>query len=261
MNDEINELLGRIRTGDYGQKIRAIRELGERKNKKAIKPLIHLLEQALGNYEQRFLISPLVQALGALRAHEARHVLFRALQSEFYSVKSDAAEALGHIGGNHRTIRALTQALVSTRAPYAKKHIIDGLAEADGTHSIEPLSQAATQDPDPEVREEALLALGRTGKNEALAPLLDAYNTAADTHIRREVVEALSHIASAGSKEFLIHALSDPDPGIRSGAASALGSMRATDTETPLKRALKDPTREVRESAAKALGLITFLPR
>ncbi len=259
MKDRVDRLLDQLHRGDQVSKVQAIEHLGASGAKKAVRPLVQALEHALHRYEERFLVPPLVKALGNLRAHEARHVLFRALRSEFHYVKSDAAEALGHIGGNPRTVRELAKALHTTREREARKHIIDGLAEADGKQSITPLAEAAVEDPDPEVREEAVQALGRTGRTEALTPLIDAYNRASDAHIRKDVVLALSHIASAGSEEFLVHALSDSDSSIRSGAASALGEMRSPHAEIPLRRALHDPAPEVRESAAKALGMVLFL--
>ena len=63
MKNNIEELIKELDIAERENKIYVIRELGNSGNKKAVKPLINLLDHSLGDYENRFLTYATIEAL------------------------------------------------------------------------------------------------------------------------------------------------------------------------------------------------------
>jgi hypothetical protein len=76
-----------------------------------------------------------------------------------------------------------------------------------------------------------------------------------DPHIRRYAAYLLGKTGDPRFAPHLIHALSDPDKGVREQAALALSAIGQAAIE-PLKKAMEDPKWETRYRAVEALGKI-----
>jgi Uri superfamily endonuclease len=92
------------------------------------------------------------------------------------------------------------------------------------THPVDALSRALSESPDPDARWRALAALRIVGTSQAIAAISAA--------------------------------LSDPDEGIRAGAAVALGELRAVESAPALVRCLADASPLVANRATEALERI-----
>jgi HEAT repeat protein len=134
---------------------------------------------------------------------------------------------------------------------------LNGIADADRLI-------VSLKDEDSDVR---LLSAMRLGGQRAAAPAL--VEALKDRHagVRRAAAEALSRLWPV-SQEALTHALTDPDPRVRAGAAYALGeapserddrvvtAAQAEPLRPLLRDLLNDPDPEVRENAGEALRRI-----
>ncbi|MGW8995023.1 HEAT repeat domain-containing protein [Streptomyces zhihengii] len=119
------------------------------------------------------------EALGILEEPAAVPALAARLSDETSWVRSRAALALGHIGGD-RALAVLWQAMLECRNPKAG-HLASAIA-AFGPPVVEDL-MALTTDPDPDLRALACRALGSIADDRALPALesLAAYDLARTT--------------------------------------------------------------------------------
>jgi len=261
MKNKVKKLIESLKNVSVDRQTEIVRELGSSGSKKAVRPLINLLNHFLGNFEKRFLVSAVIEALGDLGAREAEEVLLKAIDNPLFFVKVAAAQAMGKIKPGPKVVDKLKKVLLSDTSNEVRKGAIEGLGKTKKEKIIKPLSDVAKKTSDKGVKEEAIQALGKTKKSEAAAPLMDIYYKEADVKLREDIIIALSKIATLGSVGFLIQALTDGNPEIRSCAALALGESRDNLAKYPLNGLITDPVEKVRKSAAKALGLITFLPK
>lgn len=260
MNSTAEKDMQQLQSPEMQQRYEAIERLGETGNRDAIGPLIDILRHALDTWDERFLVTPAIRALGRLKAKEAVPVLLQALENSLVYVKTDAAEALGELDGDGEVLERLKRTLASDEHKEVREGVLRGLAGMRDPEAIQLLVDVVENDPDPEMKEEAIRALGRSRQLDALPALTHFYRQESNERMRIEVIQALSNIAAASSAEFLINALYDDNPEIRACAAMALGQLRSSLAERPLKVLLTDPVPHVRRSAAMALGLIIFLP-
>ncbi|MFW6198007.1 MAG: HEAT repeat domain-containing protein, partial [Myxococcota bacterium] len=95
-----------------------------------------------------------------------------------------------------------------------------------------------------------LLGFEWEGRLERLERELEATDPAR----RREVVRLLASYPAPAVREALLHALGDPDAGVRTEAAEAAGRVRLKEAVPRLLDWLGDADADVRTSAARALG-------
>jgi len=260
MEEREKRLIARLHGKDLKDVRYAVREAAESGNRACISALIELLERSLGDYERRSLASAVIEALGKLGAREAEPVLFKALESKIYFIKGEAAEALGKVGPSDEALEEMKEVISEDVPKEVKKDAIRGLAEAGGRKAVRHLVDVAGSQQDWELKQGALEAVPEADGDEAAYPLMEFYRTEADGKIKTDVINALARIGSVGALDFLLDALADSSPEVRSCAALALGEIGKPEAEAPLRRLLGDPSEVVRKSAAKALGLVKFLP-
>ena len=211
-------------------------------------------------------------ALGALTVEP----LIAALKDAGWSVRADAAKALGKIG-DPRVVEPLIAAL-KDKDEYVRKAADEALVKI-GAPAVEPLI-AALKGENKDVRQAAAAMLGRLGwqpgRDEtagwywmvkgdwdkcvalgalAVEPLIAALKDGSFS-VRKAAAYALGEIKDPRAVEPLIAALKDKDEYVRKAAAYALGKIKDPRAVEPLIAALKDQNSDVRKAAAYALGEI-----
>lgn len=258
---DVDALIKQLRSDNIQKQRAAAEQLGESGEQRAVKPLIKLLNRSLGRYQARFLTSAIVEALGKLGGKEAGSGLLKALDSDYFFVKKAAADALTETAVEESAVEKLEEVAQKPAPKEVKKSVVKALGKKGKAKSIRPLMDIISKVDDSDVKAEAIRALGETKRNEAVTPLMVFYTEEADAKLQIDIINALANIGTIGSIEFLIKALEEQNPQIRSCAALALGEIRTEIAELPLKNLLTDSSEMVRKSAAKALGLIVFIPR
>ncbi|MDD3564681.1 MAG: S-layer protein domain-containing protein [Methanothrix sp.] len=174
------------------------------------------------------------------------------------SVREDAAETLGDIGGLGAVdalIEALKDDYWGVRAEAATS-----LGKIRDVRVVDPLI-VALKDEDEDVRYRAAIALGNIGDAKAGNDLARALNDE-DRWVRFGAARSLGWIGDARGFDPLVKILKNDGGGwdnnlwVRESAAIALGMLGDPRAVTPLIEALKDEDEGVRRDAAYALGLI-----
>lgn len=146
--------------------------------------------------------------LGRLRRGQRVEPLLAALRSTVATVRRQAAEALGLVGGK----RAETALMVALR-----------------------------RDPDTEVRELSAFALRLVGTRGSVGSLVEALKDKKEAvAVRSAAAEALGDIHDRRAVSPLIEMLGDPAAAVRYWGATALGTLRARSAIPPLERLSKD---------------------
>lgn len=168
-------------------------------------------------------------------------------KSEIVSIRKQAAEALGRMGGRDErkdVIGALVKAAREDDAEEVVAAAVDGLEEL-GQDALETLLERMTG---VEFDEEVSDRVKANAFVKALGSDIP--------QLRMAAANALGQLEAADAVTHLLTRFDDPDPRVRARAARATGSIadpRATDALIGL---LGDPTAPVRKEAANALGEI-----
>ncbi|MBD2099544.1 HEAT repeat domain-containing protein [Leptolyngbya sp. FACHB-261] len=133
--DVVEELIGDLQSSDRQQRQRAIWDLGQKGDSRAVKPLVHLLMDS--DSKHRSLILATLTEIGSSTVTPLHRALLVSLQDENPEVRMNA-------------IRDLTRVFdLSQRAAHILNHVID--------------------DPDPEVQETARWAASRLGVTQLMS--------------------------------------------------------------------------------------------
>lgn len=180
------------------------------------------------------------------------------LYSQNPKVAAEAARQLEELG-----VQALPEIRTTLQDPgagAARRKAAMKAAQLLGPVAAPAIPDIAAHLTDPALTDEAAVALSFLGRD-AYAPLRQGA-TSGDPLVRRESLRSLGKLqqrAPLGSETvvpLLLHALADPDPGVRTVAATYLGIIGddAADVVPALIETLEDETAEVRAAAATALG-------
>ena len=148
-------LIKQLESTDISERINAIEELGEMKDRRAISFLMELLE-----YNEESTTRAIIKAMGKIKDTSAVPVLIKHLSSDDLIVKQYAAMALGEI--------------------------------KDGS-ALNPLIKSLN-DQDEGVRASSAYALGNLGKKEAIEPLINLYIKDMDQEVRIRAAESIAQI-------------------------------------------------------------------
>jgi HEAT repeat protein len=267
-----------LRSSDVNERSHAARALGELGDKRAVDPLIGVLEHDSDLYVR----AAAAEALGSLRDSRAIEPLCRALGDvEHPAVPPAAAKALGAFGA-----AALDPVLAQFRNnEKARYGAAIALGEIGDKRAIAPLLEAKTKDVsesqaiaaalrklrDPrEIISELLVqledsdssnrthaaraldALGETANNSEVAGALARHLTDTDSSAARAAAAALMSIGKEGRKQ-LLAALQSRDANLRLIALEPLDFRDSTMLMHPIIDALHDPDPRIRTAAAKCL--------
>ncbi|MCU0631547.1 MAG: HEAT repeat domain-containing protein [Methanolinea sp.] len=210
---------------------------------------------------------PALESRGDIRG------LIYLLSSREYTIRNEAADALGRLGQP-------AISMLHSRAGHGKVRerlgTLEAMARIRSPASIPILSRILSADPSNEMRWIAAIALGEIGKEDAI-PALRGGLRDRDKYVRFGAAEALtqlewrphdaeeevrllvarqawSAIPGVGVVPALVltEYLDDPDPRIRRAAVSLLGMLGDPVTQKFCDKAMKDPDPDVRWRASLA---------
>jgi HEAT repeat protein len=227
---------------------RAVLALGEtKKTGLALPVLIEALSDSRYSVRRNAAV-----ALGRLGDSRAVEALVSALQDPSQDVRRRAAEALGQLGDT-KALDPLISAL-NDDDEFVRQATCGALGKLGGARAVGALA-AATKDYYRNVRREAVTALGEAGGDRALVALITALKDR-DKGVRRRAVEALDGMGDRRAVIPLITALSDSDVGVRKRVVDALGRMQDSRAIEPLLTALGDSDPYIRHKAAEAVEVL-----
>jgi HEAT repeat protein len=210
------------RARDPEARKRAAVKLGETGGRRALKPLVGLLEDP----EWTVRVAA-IEALGALAQPSAVEPLIAAIRNAEGVNGPGAAEVRG------AAVAALQRA---------------------GPAAVPPLRHSAG-DKSPKVREAAIEALGGIGDAEAVPTLVAALSDDR-SNVRQAAARALTRVPTFDSVAVLLPSLDHRDPATRRSVVEALGETGDARAAEALSRIVTDRERPVRDAAVKALGRI-----
>jgi HEAT repeat protein len=197
---------------------------------------------------------------------------------------SDRVYAAGVLGrlGDHQSVPALAEALVSAKEPPLRVKAAESLGILADRRGENALVQASQSD-NPEVKAAAVTALGRMGDLSVTDTLFDATRdnqesvreaalrsldvlgisveklssdaTSPVWQTRVTAIATLGRLRDPRGVPVVIGALGDKDERVRMESAKTLAVLKDPGAVDPLIAALKDPDSDVRFEAAAALGV------
>jgi HEAT repeat protein len=221
-------------------------------DKRAIEPLVVLLEQMVENPPRRpesntpydeteakkwralmDLRDALINALTHLKATEAVELLIRLATDETDSDfrRSDAIRSLGYIE-DKRGFETVLEAL-KNKDGNIREAAASALGYFGDPRSFEPLVNAFYQDTNL-VPSSAIVSLGKLKDERSYAHLLKAI-THKDLLIRYSAARGLGEFGDVRAIKVLLETLTDPNPEVRFEAAEALGKLKAKEALPQLK--------------------------
>ena len=194
---EVETLIPLLKHEDTQIKLAAIRVLAELANKRALEPLIKIVE----NRGDAIVSGAAVTALGCIGAQEATPVLMAALND--IPLRADVLLALAHIGGP-QVINILIEALRATLdgpggdGPDELYAAQEGL-KMMGRTILGPLI-AGLSHPNDSVRYNVVLILGHIGDAAAIEPLKETLKREGDEWVQYVIRKVLGQLGGTTSE-------------------------------------------------------------
>lgn len=268
-----------LSAGDPPDRERALRELADSADGRAVDPLLAVIVDAGEEIEFRNRAGWAVTQLGILAVDPLLSVLqgaadvgdrLAALRLLVQMECSQVVEPLQQILADEKTLESLRRraawGLGRLAGPESVETLLDVLPSASLKLRVDTLRAigrlkaprgvdallSAASDPDDEVRSAAVVGLGKSGDPRAAAVLVE---TLLDPNpvIRSFAATALGLVSDEPATEALVGALADPEDKVRRAAAWALGNLGAHGAAPALRIAAADKSHKVREAAQRAL--------
>jgi HEAT repeat protein len=245
----------------------AISSLGDLQDRRAIPPLIVLLEQVLANspakiqpgetldkaasdqrYNQSQLQDTLVRILTNLKASEAADLFIR-LATEPNDLGFQRARAISGLGyiGNPKGFDTVLAAIHSENGEI-REHAAIALGEFRDVRAFEPLVEALYNDKYC-VPARAIVSLGILKDSRAYEHLLNGFNLKGfkkdDCLIKYSAVRGFGELGDRAAIPLLMEALADSNPEVRFEAAEALGKLDAREAIPLLRKVAENDEEEV----------------
>jgi HEAT repeat protein len=255
---ELERLIAEVAARRLNQ---AAEELGLRGDRRAVEPLISLLELPLEMPEDAYafqLRSMAAIALGRLRDSRALGPLVHALNDQETSVRESAARALGDLS-DRRAISPLVS-VARRRAGFESYYAVTSLGNLRDPAAVAPLLEMLDDYASGRQKDDLLLSyicesLGRIGDASALEPLRGLY-AARGTARLFYLARALACLGDGEARSWIESELKSINASRRIESAATLGQIGAVSAVEALIGALADAEWQVREQAARSLGLL-----
>lgn len=218
---DITDLFDLLDDPDRDARMRAVRQLAESGDRRAVPMLVRLLRT-----EDWRLREAVTQALGKLKA-------VGAVMNLLETLRANRPGPFGGGGNPQSVIQAIT-----TIGPPAVPVLIDALG-----------------DDDPRIRLAAVECMGKIAHPDTV-PALVGVLTDPESRVRWRAAESLGQMPSVLAIPALIALLNDGSEDVRMAAAWALGQIAHADAVPPLVARVRDRDWRVRWTAAEALGMI-----
>lgn len=239
-------LLANLNDPELSIRLAAIEALGERRDQRAVKPL--LVAFVRRSPIEKDAIMRAFRVLGVAVFAPLNMLLLRDVNA---ILRAGAAGVLGELG-NADSIRPLSRAAQENNEMVRALAVI-ALSKFRQNDVYAPLLRAL-RDESLSVRLEAAIALGKRGDVRAVELLIQAVE---DQLVFPEnlpvILKALGHTGDPRAVEVLADALEMDSPSIRAAAVEALGNIDDIRTGPVLQSALADRAEMVRDAAANVL--------
>ena len=222
-------------------------ELGRMHRAEATAALLPVLSD-----ENPYVRSAVVDALGTLRAPQAKEQFHRLLREDPHEqVRQQAAVSLTYVG-DASSVDILIAALDDKESGvrFAVIRTIGNL----GARKVGPKLVPFLKDPDSAMRRTAAGTLGKIATPEVLPALKEALQDA-DALVRREVVKAIGAVETPEAVQILVSCLADTDASVRAQAVVGLAWQHDASGEKAAIELLKHEDVTVRLMAANALSM------
>lgn len=196
---------------------RAAEAAGRLKERKALEPLIELLNHGGGVRQAAY------EALGELKDERALAVLEKNLKNEDALVQAQAAYALAKMGKKQaeERLRAISEpGSRQSRAGVLAAYYLAKLDEQDGVDYLIAVLKAK----DGALRASAVEALGKTGNRKAAAPLAEQLD-ALDAPLKVIAARGLGQLGGGRAVDALEKLQNDPDYDVRAAARLSLDGL------------------------------------
>lgn len=191
--------------------------------------------------------------------------LVAALRDPAAAVRRIAARQLAGVDDPRVPVDEVVRLALADDLVFASLPDGDEVLAAIGGQDTSGAFLAALDDPAPERRRRAVEVVGRwtrtpARRDEVADRLARALLHDADPGVREAAALGLERLGAAGAslgavRPALLHALGDPDPGVRAATVQALvEAPGGADVEQRLLALLADPAGEVRSAAVRALS-------
>ncbi|MBN1438026.1 MAG: HEAT repeat domain-containing protein [Anaerolineales bacterium] len=236
-----------------GIRCRAVKELAETRDRRAVPALIRALEDP-----DLYVCMTAATKLGEIGDRRAVRPLLKALRrpAQWEELRSAAGENLGRIG-DERIVPVLVK-LLNHKDVFIVDGAIIGLAVIGGP-GLAPLVRAL-QHRNPQVRARAAMELGYCSDPCILEGLLSLLSDGS-AKVRFRSAQALGEIGDGRAREPLRKATADPDPDVRATAVRALGCLEGTDAREAMGTFAGSQDPGIRRAAFEALWLIDGMTR
>lgn len=248
MSDDatIDALLANLNHPDIDERLTAIRQLGERRSLRAVKPL--LIAHMRRHDPEKSAILDAFRTMGEHALPPLNTIFLRDVNP---SLQADAAYILGELRSWH-SIRVLSRGI---QMPHelVRAMAVTALAKFEDDAVYEPLL-LALRDETPTVQIEAAIALGQRGDVRAVDVLIHAVE-AGLIHPRNRnlLLVALGKTGDPRAVEILADALYDPHPENRAAAAKGMGYIKDVRVVPALQSAADDPDEGVQAAVFRSL--------
>jgi HEAT repeat protein len=271
----VASLIAALADDDSDVRASAALALGHLGNKRAVKPLIHLLMSDESMARMRT----------AREMDKSTWLAFNSVSQgqRERQVRLSAAEALGLLG-DRRAVKPLITVLLKVKAKVVhapttmvvddkdkwyldldydaeeweesevRAKVAEALGELKDPQAVDPLCTTLA-DKWGQVSTQAAWSLRKLGDKRAVGPLLVACEYP-NSELHQAVSYALRELCDEQAIDFLIAALSSGSSGIRRGAADLLGELKAVQAVEPLVATLADEDSWVRAQVVSTLGKI-----
>jgi HEAT repeat protein len=254
----VDGLLKVLREGTFSEREDAVRILGKIKDRRAVQPI----SEALLYSDWMSIRSEAAHALGKMGYNEALPALIEALQDFEAPVRANAAEALGALK-NVKAVEALVEGLRRERG-WNARHMANALLKIGEPAMKGLIGVLADLNESREKRElvaetlaQIISALPNHRSAQAMikltVDLLVAELPQNDKGIRSHVARAALTKISGIVAEQLIEAFANSDPSIRDQVAYILGDSKEASLNEKLIRALSVANERVAAGAARVL--------
>ncbi|MDD5772823.1 MAG: HEAT repeat domain-containing protein [bacterium] len=223
-SEKIQETIDLLKNRDSDIRKKAVMELGELKDGRAVKSLIDTFQDSNANIREE--ASAALCKIGK----PAIETLISVLRDDNDNLREGAAKTLSCMGKT--SVDLLILELKNTFSSLHKE-VMDVLTKM-GNPAVEPLINTLINDEDTDVKLKAAEVLGRIGDVRAVDPLIAFLKYREDMFLQCSVAVALGNIKDARAVDPLIEAFKTEEGGVRLAVLDSLTKIKDKRAVAPM---------------------------